>query len=118
MRIDAQTRPVGAGARPVTRTGPAAPSFAAVLQGQLTGDVRFSQHAQGRLEARDLRLDQGQLDRLNGALGSLAVKGGRTSLVLIDGLAMVVSVPGRTVITAVPASEGAVFTNIDSAIRA
>jgi flagellar operon protein len=134
MRVDLETQRLtsravhgGAPLRPAPG-GPAAgqaagvgqgdQSFAAVLRQQVAGGVRFSGHAQQRLEARAIHLDSGQMGRLAGALGSLADKGGRTSLVLLDGFAMVVSVPNRTVITAVDAGEQAVFTNIDSAIRA
>jgi flagellar operon protein len=49
-----------------------------------------------------------------------AAKGAGSSLVLMDGLALIVSVPKRVVITAVDeagAKEG-VFTNIDSAVIA
>lgn len=93
------------------------PDFAAVLRAEVEG-IKFSQHAQQRLQSRGLTFSDAASARLNGALGTLARKGGRTSLVLLDDLALVVSVPNRTVITAVPAPEEAVFTNIDSAIRA
>jgi flagellar operon protein len=88
-----------------------------VLRSEAEG-VKFSQHAQQRLLSRGVTLGESESARLRGAIGTLAQKGGRTSLVLLDSLALVVSVPNRTVITAVPAQEEAVFTNIDSVIRA
>ncbi|MDP2872517.1 MAG: hypothetical protein Q8P31_08280 [Bacillota bacterium] len=119
-------RPIGPPGRPEIRTpAPGATGaqrggfadFAAVLRAEVEG-VKFSQHAQQRLQSRGLTLSDAASARLNGALGTLARKGGRTSLVLLDDLALVVSVTNRTVITAVPAPDEAVFTNIDSAIRA
>jgi len=94
------------------------PTFAAVLEEQMAAPVRFSGHAQQRLATRAIRLDGAQMTRLAGAMNHLAEKGGRTSLVMLDQVAMVVSIPSRTVITAVTAGEQSVFTNIDSAIRA
>lgn len=105
-RLGAPPRPAGGG-----------PDFAAVLRDEVEG-VRLSQHAQQRLQSRGLSLGADEAARLSGAIGALARKGGRTSLVLLDNLALVVSVRSRTVITAVPAPGEAVFTNIDSAIRA
>jgi hypothetical protein len=51
---------------------------------------------------------------------SLADKGGRTSLVMLQGVAYVVDVPSQTVVTAVRADSGkeAVFTQIDSVLVA
>ena len=111
------TKPGGPASQNTVRPQPAGPSFADLLQERLAG-VRFSQHARERLNTRDIELDEGQAVRLEGAVGALASKGGKTSLVMLDQLALVVSVPNRTVITALPASDQAVFTNIDSAIKA
>jgi flagellar operon protein len=53
-------------------------------------------------------------------VGRAAGKGSRDSLVLVDGTAFVVSVPNRTVITAVGSEHMRehIFTNIDSAVIA
>ncbi len=98
------------------RVRPAESDFASVLREQVAG-VQFSQHAQQRMRARAIDLDGKQLSRLQGALGALGQKGGRTSLVMLDDVSLVVSVPNRTVITAVKEPEQVVFTNIDSAIK-
>jgi flagellar operon protein len=60
------------------------------------------------------------LARLDGGLARAAAKGARDSLVLVDQTAFVVSVPNRTVITAVDREHmrEQVFTNIDSAVIA
>lgn len=82
--------------------------------------VRFSAHAQTRLNSRRITLDAGHLDRLQGAVQRAAGKGSRDALVLMDDLAMVVSVTNRTVVTVVDKDnlKQNVFTNIDSAVIA
>jgi flagellar operon protein len=101
---------------------PAAASFAEVLKNRTAGaaPLRFSAHAEQRLRSRGIQFDDGQMQRLENAAGELAGKGGRESLVLLDGVALVLNVPRRTVITAMPEEEARnnVFTNIDSAVVA
>lgn len=93
--------------------------FARVLQEKFgRTELRFSQHALARLQGREIELSPADLDRLKGAVALAAAKGARESLVLIDDLALVVSVANRTVITALKGAEKRerVFTNIDSAV--
>lgn len=78
------------------------------------GDVRVSSHAENRLRERGLNLTGDDISRIGGAMDTLASKGGRDSLVLMGGTALIVNVPNRTIITAMDA--GNVFTNIDSAM--
>lgn len=112
-------QPVGRGGQPSgitgTRTVTDSP-FARVLE--QSGGVRFSQHAQERLKARNIAFTNEQLQQLEGALNSVASKGGRDSLVMMGDAALVVSVPNRTVVTAMDRSQmkGNIFTNIDSAV--
>lgn len=58
------------------------------------------------------------MERLEGAVDSVARKGGKDSLVLLGDAALVVSVKNRTVVTAMDRAgmRGNVFTNIDSAV--
>lgn len=93
-------------------TGTAAATGAAPL--------RFSRHAVERAQRRGIPLDSATLGRLQEGVGRIAGKGSRDSLVLVDGNAFVVSVPNRTVITAVGSAQMRehVFTNIDSAVIA
>jgi len=102
------------------RTGqPAGPSFASVLEAKLpSGSVRFSQHAQDRLRARNITLSATDLANLEGAVNNVAQKGGKESLVMMGDAALVVSIRNRTVVTAMDRSQmqGNVFTNIDSAV--
>jgi len=82
--------------------------------------LRFSGHAQTRLQSRNISLTGSQMDRLQGAVQKAAGKGSRDALVLMDDLAMVVSVTNRTVVTVVDKDnlKQNVFTNIDSAVIA
>jgi len=95
------------------------PSFRDVLREAGTArEVKFSAHAAKRLRTRQIDVTPDQQRQLTGALDTVAAKGVRESLVLMDGLAMVVNVPNRTVITVVRQAELAdrVFTGIDSAV--
>jgi flagellar operon protein len=81
-------------------------------------NVKFSGHAQVRLASRNITLSGDDLANLGAAITKAAAKGARESLVLMDQAALVVSVPNRTVITAVDKSalKDNIFTNIDSAM--
>jgi flagellar operon protein len=80
--------------------------------------VSFSAHAQSRLMTRSIQLTGQQMERLQHGVNQAAHKGARESLVVMDNLAFIVSVPNRTVVTAVDgaAKSGNVFTQIDSAV--
>lgn len=93
------------------------PSFSQVLNEELSG-VKFSQHAIQRLNSRNITLDGNDLAKLSGAVDKAAQKGARDSLILMNNLALVVSVKNRTVITAMDGNNirDNVFTNIDSAV--
>ena len=80
--------------------------------------TRFSSHAKTRIEQRGVRLTADDLTRLDDAIDRMAAKGVRDALVYLSrGLAMVVSVKNRTVITALDEASAKenIFTNIDSA---
>jgi flagellar operon protein len=104
-------------AAPATQT-PGAPSFADVLGAKQ--QVRFSAHALQRVERRGIDMSPATLGRLNDGVERAAGKGARASVVFVDATAFVVSVPNRTVITAVDRDhmKQQVFTNIDSAVIA
>lgn len=109
-----------------------APSFAEVLKARQgladasgyvpldsTG-IRFSGHAQARIQSRSIGIQPAHLERLRDAVDRASSKGAKDALVLMDQMAMVVSVKNRTVVTVVD-QEGLkqnVFTNIDSAVIA
>jgi flagellar operon protein len=95
-------------------------SFGQVLEQQLEKEagLKFSAHAQARLQSRNIELSAQDLLRLREGVAQAAAKGAKESLLLKDGVAFVVSVKNNTVITAVDAAsmKGNVFTNIDSAV--
>ncbi len=93
--------------------------FAQILDQKLPSQgVKFSQHAQDRLRARNITFSAAELANLEGAVTSVAQKGGKESLVMMGDSALVVSVKNRTVVTALDKTQmrGNVFTNIDSAV--
>lgn len=88
--------------------------------GRAESSVSFSRHATKRLEQRGLDMNEARLERLEHAVERAADKGSKDSLILLDELALVVSVQHRTVVTAMDetASKEHVFTNIDSVVIA
>ncbi len=94
-------------------------SFADVLRSQASS-LKFSSHAIQRVERRGIDLGPETLGRLTDGIERAAGKGSRSSVVFVDSTAFVVSVPNRTVITAVDREhmKEQVFTNIDSAVIA
>ncbi|HKM42406.1 MAG TPA: TIGR02530 family flagellar biosynthesis protein [Limnochordia bacterium] len=94
-------------------------SFAKILDTKLQdGAVKFSAHATKRLEDRNIQFTDGQLKTLEEAVEKARNKGGRETLILLDNVALVVSVANRTVITAMDGDNlrDNVFTQIDSAV--
>lgn len=96
---------------------PGSAPFGQILERQLEG-VKFSQHALQRLQNRNIKLDEATITKLNSAIEKAAQKGAKESLILMNNLALVVSVKNKTVITAMDEStmRDNVFTNIDSAV--
>lgn len=82
------------------------------------GALKFSKHAAGRLEERNIELSETQLERLQEGTVKAGEKGINESLVLMDQFAFIVNIPGNTVITAMDQTETDqnIFTNIDGAV--
>jgi len=82
------------------------------------GDLKFSAHAQTRLQSRGIELSPDELVAMRDAVQKASDKGSKESLILTDKAAFVVSVKNNTVITAVDRAsmKDNVFTNIDSTI--
>ncbi|WP_418790238.1 TIGR02530 family flagellar biosynthesis protein [Phosphitispora sp. TUW77] len=98
--------------------GPQVP-FKDLLEAQIaSGGVKFSSHAQQRMEVRNIRLTGAELAKISSAVDKAAQKGARDSLIMMNNLAFVVSVKNKTVITAMDdvSMKEHVFTNIDSAV--
>ena len=92
--------------------------FQRILDDKLgKGELTFSAHAMQRLQQRDITLTNNDLTRLQEAVNEVEAKGGRQSLIHMNDVSYVVSVPNRTVITALDSTSGGnVFTQIDSAM--
>jgi flagellar operon protein len=85
---------------------------------QIGQGLKFSAHATQRLRERQIQFDPDTLSRMNDAITKADSKGVQDTLVLTDKAALIVSVPSRTVITAMDRGNlnGNVFTNIDGAV--
>lgn len=83
-----------------------------------TGEVKFSSHAQKRIEERKISIDDAEMAKLQRGIDKLKEKGGRESVVVVNDNAYVVSVKNNTVVTIIDESslKENVFTNIDSMI--
>lgn len=90
-------------------------SFAQILE-QTTSEVKFSKHANERLQSRNIDLSESQKERLNQAVKTAGEKGIKESLVMLDDLAFIVNVKNNTVVTAMLGGEQKVFSNIDGAV--
>jgi flagellar operon protein len=111
-----QSQTTQSGSQVSNRTQASGSSFADTLA-KVEG-LRFSNHAQKRLDDRTISLPEDGIQRLNEAVEKAKARGGKESLILMDDLALVVSIRNRVVITAVDANnrKNDVFTNIDSAV--
>lgn len=80
--------------------------------------VKFSNHAEQRLQQRGINVDGQMIQKLQGAIDQAAQKGAKDSLVLVNNIAMIVNIPSRTVVTAMTdqAMHSNIFTKIDSAV--
>ena len=83
-------------------------------------EVKFSKHAESRLETRNINLTDEQKGKLNEAINKANAKDVKDSLVLVDDVAFVVNVKNKTVVTVMNKDEMKenVFSNIDGAVIA
>ncbi|GAB4475352.1 MAG: TIGR02530 family flagellar biosynthesis protein [Anaerolineales bacterium] len=101
-------------------TVPAQGFAQALEQKRREQEIRFSNHAQKRLQSREIQLSDEGIARLAQAVEKVEKRGGKESLVLMDDLAFIVNVRQRLVVTALDARERGegVFTQIDSVVLA
>ena len=94
-------------------------SFRKVFEAELR-ELKFSKHAQERLQERKMDLNDADKERLGKAVSLAEQKGSQDSLVFLRDMAFIVNVRNRTVVTAIDNDhlKENVFTNIDSAIVA
>ena len=98
---------------------PEGQSFKKVFEKELQS-LKFSKHAQQRLESRNIELNDMDKSKLENAVSMADKKGSQDSLVFLRDMAFIVSVKNRTVVTAMDRENMRenVFTNIDSAVVA
>ena len=82
--------------------------------------LRFSNHAQKRLDDRSISMPENGMQRLSQAVEKAKSRGGKESLILMDDLAFIVNVKDRVVVTTMDAKQRGegVFTQIDSVVFA
>ena len=85
---------------------------------QVSQGLKFSAHATQRLRDRQISFDPEMMSKMNDAINKADAKGVQDTLILTDKAALIVSVPNRTVVTAMDRNNlnGNVFTNIDGAV--
>ena len=85
---------------------------------QVSPGLKFSAHATQRLRERQISFDPETMSKMNDAINKADAKGVQDTLILTDKAALIVSVPNRTVVTAMDKNNlnGNVFTNIDGAV--
>ena len=125
-RIDSIRSRVPERAAPQPKGTEKAKPFSELLDERIQGpkpgsdsqSLKFSAHAQTRLESRGINLNAEDLVKLQDAVNRVRDKGAKETLVLTDKAAFIVSVKNQTVITAVDRDslKENVFTNIDSTI--
>ncbi len=83
-------------------------------------EVKFSKHAESRLQTRDIKLTDEQKSKLNDAVNKAGEKNVKDSLIMVDDIAFVVNVREKNVVTVLNKDEmkNNVFTNIDGAVIA
>ncbi len=93
--------------------------FNEMLNDELT-KLKFSGHAQTRMESRNINLSKTEMLRLETAIEKAELKDAKESLVLMDEKAFIVNIKNRTVVTMLNKNQmdDNVITKIDSAVFA
>lgn len=79
-------------------------------------ELKFSKHAQKRLEERGIQLNETDLTKIEQAVEKMDAKGAKQSLVMYEDLALITNIHNKTIITALNTTDMTEFTDIDSAI--
>lgn len=101
------------------QTGMGQQNFQEILGKIQSGqELKFSKHAMERLESRNIRLDDSDIEKLNSAVQKAESKGVKDALIIMGDKAFIASVKNRTIITAAAEDQlkENVFTKIDGAV--
>lgn len=103
-----------------SKAGKEQPSFKEILNNSIQekNAIKISNHAQQRLQQRNIVLNEKDMGILKDAMEKAEMKGARESVMFYKEIALVTSISNRTIITAVDSkgNEENIFTNIDSAV--
>lgn len=104
---------------PVNNVTESKNSFDSIFKTEIE-KLKFSNHANKRIESRELQLTDTDMNKLQTAVNKAEAKGAKDSLVMMNETAFIVNIPNRTVITALDVNKSSenVFTNIDSVVFA
>ncbi len=104
---------------PVNKLAKGKNSFESLFKNEIE-KLKFSNHANKRIESRDLKLTESDMNMLQNAVSKAEAKGAKDSLVMMNNTAFIVNIPNRTVVTALDINKSSenIFTNIDSVVFA
>ncbi len=98
-------------------------SFKDIFNGKISNDfmleeIKLSKHAAERMNSRNINFTENEIKDLGNAIKRAGDKGSKESLILLNDIALIVSVRNKTVITAMTREnlKENVVTNIDSTI--
>ncbi len=111
--------PIAKNIHPVNNVTESKNNFDSIFKTEIE-KLKFSNHANKRIEARELQLTETDMNKLQTAVNKAEAKGSKDSLVMMNETAFIVNIPNRTVITALDVNKSSknVFTNIDSVVFA
>lgn len=91
---------------------------AASAPAQQAAQLKFSNHAVDRMQARGIRFSPDEMAKIDSAAAKAAAKGAKNCLLISDQAAMIVDVKDKTVVTVMDKTnlKENVFTNIDSTV--
>lgn len=93
-------------------------SFKDMLSNIQSQEIKFSKHAQMRMDKRNIKLDSKDIKKLEEAIENSEKKGVKEALILMNNEAFIANIANRTIITAVSNDKlkENIFTNIDGAV--
>ncbi|WP_026893847.1 TIGR02530 family flagellar biosynthesis protein [Clostridiisalibacter paucivorans] len=93
-------------------------NFDQILNSLNSKSVKFSKHAQQRINTRNINLSDQDLGKIENAIDKAQAKGVKEALIVMGNKAFIASVKNKTIITTANTEElkENVFTNIDGAV--
>ncbi|MCK9443573.1 MAG: flagellar protein [Tissierellaceae bacterium] len=81
-------------------------------------EIKFSKHAIERLNSRDLKLNNEEMNKLKTAFKKAEIKGVKDALILMDDKAFIANIKNKVIVTTVTKEQlkDNIFTNIDGAV--